>query len=57
MEHTWYVAAVWIGLALFASVIPMRTGISVGCVEVPISCGIGLKALDRVNEVWYTFVI
>ena len=34
MEQTWYVAMIWIGLALLASVISMRTAISVALVEI-----------------------
>jgi hypothetical protein len=33
MEHTWFVAIVWIGMALLASVISMRTAISVALSE------------------------
>jgi len=43
MDHTWYVAMVWIGLALVASIVSMRTAISVGCVEVPVSGRVVLK--------------
>jgi Kef-type K+ transport system membrane component KefB len=34
MESTWYTATIWIGLALLASVISMRTAISVALVEI-----------------------
>jgi Kef-type K+ transport system membrane component KefB len=34
MDHIWYTAAAWIGLALLASLISMRLGISVALVEI-----------------------
>ncbi|MFH0821386.1 MAG: cation:proton antiporter, partial [Pseudomonadota bacterium] len=34
MDHTWYVAMTWMGLALLAGVISMRTAISVALVEI-----------------------
>lgn len=34
MEHVWYTAAAWIGLALLASLISIRIGISVALVEI-----------------------
>lgn len=34
MEHVWYTASAWIGLALLASIISMRIGISVALVEI-----------------------
>src|SRR5438876_12308802 len=34
MENIWYVAAIWMGLALAASLISIRTGISVALIEI-----------------------
>jgi Kef-type K+ transport system membrane component KefB len=56
MEHTWYVAAVWIGLALLASVISMRTAISVALVEICVGVvGGNFLGLDPKAE-WISFL-
>jgi len=56
MDHTWYVAAVWIGLALIASVISMRTAISVALVEICVGViGGNFLGLDP-NTEWITFL-
>ena len=34
MENIWYVAALWMGLAFVASLISIRTGISVALIEI-----------------------
>ena len=34
MEQVWFTAASWIGLALLASLISIRTGVSVALVEI-----------------------
>jgi Kef-type K+ transport system membrane component KefB len=34
MENVWYVAAIWMGLAFLASLISIRTGISVALIEI-----------------------
>ena len=34
LENIWFIAAVWMGLALIASLISIRTGISVALVEI-----------------------
>ncbi len=34
MEQVWYMAAAWIGLALLASLISIRLGISVALMEI-----------------------
>ena len=50
MDQTWYVAAVWIGLALIASVISMRTAISVALVEICVGViGGNFLGLDSQN--------
>lgn len=56
MDHTWYVAAVWIGLALIASVISMRTAISVALVEICVGViGGNFLGLDPKTE-WISFL-
>jgi len=56
MEHTWYVATVWIGLALLASVISMRTAISVALVEICVGVlGGNFLGLDPSAE-WISFL-
>jgi Kef-type K+ transport system membrane component KefB len=56
MEHTWYVAAVWIGLALLASVISMRTAISVALIEICVGViGGNYLGLDPKVE-WISFL-
>lgn len=56
MEHTWYVAMVWIGLALVASVISMRTAISVALVEICVGViGGNYLGLDPKAE-WISFL-
>ena len=34
LENIWFIAAVWMGLALLASLISIRTGISVALIEI-----------------------
>ena len=34
LENIWFIAAVWMGLALIASLISIRTGISVALIEI-----------------------
>ena len=34
LENIWFIAAVWMGLALIGSLISIRTGISVALVEI-----------------------
>ncbi len=41
MEHVWYTAAAWIGLALLASLISIRLGISVALIEIFLGCVAG----------------
>lgn len=56
MEHMWYVAAIWIGLALLASVISMRTAISVALVEICVGVlGGNFLGLDPKAE-WIGFL-
>lgn len=56
MENTWYVAMVWIGLALLASVISMRTAISVALVEICVGVlGGNFLGLDPKAE-WISFL-
>jgi Kef-type K+ transport system membrane component KefB len=56
MEQTWYTAAVWIGLALIAAVISMRTAISVALVEICVGViGGNYLGLDPKTE-WIGFL-
>lgn len=56
MDHTWYVAMVWIGLALVASIISMRTAISVALVEICVGViGGNYLGLDT-NTEWISFL-
>lgn len=56
MDHTWYVAMVWIGLALLASVISIRTAISVALVEICVGVlGGNYLGLDPRAE-WISFL-
>jgi Kef-type K+ transport system membrane component KefB len=56
MEQTWYVAMIWIGLALLASVISMRTAISVALVEICVGVfGGNFLGLDPKTE-WISFL-
>ncbi len=41
MENIWYVAAIWMGLALVASLISIRTGISVALIEIVVGVIVG----------------
>ena len=56
MEQTWYVAMVWIGLALIASIISIRTAISVALVEIFVGViGGNFLGLDPRVE-WISFL-
>jgi len=41
LENIWFIAAVWMGLALLASLISIRTGISVALVEIVVGVVVG----------------
>ena len=41
MENIWYVAAIWMGLAFVASLISIRTGISVALIEIVVGVIVG----------------
>lgn len=36
MDNTWFIAAIWMGLALVASLVSVRLGIFVALVEIPV---------------------
>jgi len=56
MEQTWFTAMVWIGLALIASLISMRTAISVALVEICVGViGGNYLGLDPKVE-WISFL-
>src|SRR6266567_5578041 len=40
-QNIWYVAAIWMGLALVASLISIRTGISVALIEIVVGVIVG----------------
>jgi Kef-type K+ transport system membrane component KefB len=39
--NTYYIAAIWLGMALFASFISIRLGVSVALVETLVGAGLG----------------
>jgi len=56
MDHAWYVATVWIGLALLASIISIRSAISVALVEICVGViGGNYLGLDPSAE-WISFL-
>lgn len=55
MESIWLVAALWIGLALIASLISMRTAISVALVEIVMGV-IGGNSLGMHSVAWTDFL-
>ncbi len=55
MELTWQIAAVWIGLALAATLISIRIGISVALVEIVVGT-IGGNLLDLRLTPWINFL-
>lgn len=56
MEQTWYVAMIWMGLALIASIISIRTAVSVALVEIFVGViGGNYLGLDP-NTGWITFL-
>ncbi len=56
MEQTWYVAMTWVGLALIASLISIRTSISVALVEIFVGViGGNYLGLDP-NTEWISFL-
>ena len=45
-DNIWFVAAAWMGLALLASVISIRLGVSVALIEI----GMGVTPVERLRE-------
>ena len=45
LDNIWFIAAVWMGLALLASLISIRTGISVALVEIVVGVAVGNLAV------------
>ena len=41
LDNIWYVAAIWMGLAFVASLISIRTGISVALIEIVVGVVVG----------------
>jgi Kef-type K+ transport system membrane component KefB len=52
LENIWFIAAVWMGLALIGSLISIRTGISVAPGLVVISVFLALKMLTKIAGVF-----
>ena len=55
MEQIWTVAALWIGMALLASLISIRLGISVALIEICLGVA-GGNLLDMQATVWINFL-
>jgi Kef-type K+ transport system membrane component KefB len=55
MEQIWTVAALWIGMALLASLISIRLGISVALIEIGLGMA-GGNLLDMQATVWINFL-
>jgi len=56
MENSWYVAAIWMGLALVASLISIRVGISVALVEILVGVLAGNYLGVKPNADWINFL-
>jgi hypothetical protein len=41
MDNIWLIAAIWMGLAFVASLISIRTGVSVALIEIPVGALVG----------------
>src|SRR5271157_80219 len=54
MNNVWYVAAIWMGLAFVASLVSIRTGISVALVEIVVGVIAGNIALGGEHHVLKT---
>jgi len=55
MDTTWFVSAVWIGLALLASLISIRVGLSVALVEIVVGTVAG-NLFDLGATTWVTYL-
>ena len=55
MEQMWTIAALWIGMALLASLISIRLGISVALIEIGLGVA-GGNLLDMQATVWINFL-
>jgi Kef-type K+ transport system membrane component KefB len=55
MEQIWTVAALWIGMALLATLISIRLGISVALIEICLGVA-GGNLLDMHATVWINFL-
>ena len=54
MEHIWYIAAAWMGLAFLASLISIRTGISVALIEIVVGVVAGNIAIGGEHHILKT---
>src|SRR5438094_9486409 len=55
MELTWPIAALWIGMALLATLLSVRLGVSVALVEICVGFA-GGNLLDLHSTVWIDFL-
>lgn len=55
MEQIWSVAALWIGMALLASLISIRLGLSVALIEICLGVA-GGNLLEMQATVWINFL-
>src|SRR5713101_5964793 len=54
MENVWYIAAIWMGLAFLASLISIRTGISVALIEIVVGVIVGNISLGGDHHILRT---
>jgi Kef-type K+ transport system membrane component KefB len=54
MENVWYIAAIWMGLAFLASLISIRTGISVALIEIVVGVIAGNISLGAEHHILKT---
>ena len=56
LDNIWFVAALWMGLALVASLISIRVGISVALIEILVGVLAGNLLGLRANAEWINFL-
>src|SRR5213594_2683276 len=56
LENVWFVAAIWMGLALVASLVSIRTGISVALIEILIGVLAGNFLHLHASNEWINFL-
>ena len=55
-QNVWFVAAIWMGLALLASLVSIRTGISVALIEILIGMLAGNFLHLHASNEWINFL-